>query len=280
MDLEYILANVSIAFTVALLVRIYTSGLIPIYRAFAVLMAADAAFSIALRVILEHPEWVVRLPSGQLTRLYPLAFFAAEMVKAFLYIFASVELFTVILKPYRGIVRAGRIAIYASLAAAVLITLGVNELTPNPRAGAVLDKVLGQFLLADRTAVFALAVFLVVMLMALLWFPVKMSRNARLHSVLYVTFFTGKALVFYAIVFLGKPAIRTFSKVNLAVYTLCLIIWTIGLSRSGELSQAAFRGPWQRADAGELTKKLEIINARLAKTSAKLADDDDRDRYG
>jgi hypothetical protein len=106
----------------------------------------------------------------------------------------------------------------------------------------------------------------------IVWFltkyPVPLSRNVVVHTVIYSVFFLSDALVLLWRTLLGYHVTFSINVVATAISSTCAIAWWLLLSAKGEEVQV--RGPQLRPDSEErILQQLDLLNATLLKVSRK-----------
>ena len=178
------------------------------------------------------------------------------------------ELCSLIFKEYRGIQVLGRRTIYASLAAAVLISLILLAPTWRHSNEAMLS--ISRFLMVERGVDSALVILLLLLLGFLALLPIPLSRNVVIHSILYAIFFMASSLGIFIANMTSHETFRVISTCLLAVAFLCLVAWIVLLSREGESKVAVMPKPLPAAYEQRLVEQLSSINATLLRASSKV----------
>src|ERR1039458_8161467 len=99
-----------------------------------------------------------------------------------------VELYKLVLEKYKGLYTLGRWALYVSLA----ISVSISAISLLPQIKPSLpqqSKIMFYMLATERGVNTGLAIFIVLILCFLSLFPVKLSRNVRVHALVYSIFF-------------------------------------------------------------------------------------------
>ena len=248
------LSYLGIALAAAVLVRLWREDLARIYKAFTALVLFDCASTFGLLTLDYH------------TDLYGLTWMSVEAVKLLLYSTVALELYDVALRPFPGILRAGRTVVAVSLGLATVITLVTLQLDLTSIAEFSQHQVLHYFYLIQRSIIFTLAVFQIFVLAFLFWFSIRLSSNARLYAAIYVLYFTSRSAVLLAANLFGAAQVQPWSVANAAVYCVCLCAWALLLRRSSEDAETNRPMFSKRTDPVALTAKLEAINKRLSRT--------------
>ena len=175
------------------------------------------------------------------------------------------ELYTLVLEKFKGLATLGRWFQYAGLTISLLIS-GLT-LLPRMRSGVAQRSVLlGYYYGIERGVDFALLVFLLLLLVWLSRYPVPLSRNLLIHSMVYSTLFLSGSVGLFARVFFGFQLSRSVSTLMLGVFAACVLTWLICLSERGEevrLSVPRF-GPEEEK---RILNQLEALNSTLLRIS-------------
>ena len=118
----------------------------------------------------------------------------------------------------------------------------------------------------ERGVDFSLLIFLLFILFWLTRYPVPLSRNVLVHSVVYSTLFLSNTLGLLTRVFFGFQLSRSVSTFMMGVFAACTLVWLVFLNPKGEevrLSVPRF-GPEQEQ---RILSQLEALNSTLLKVS-------------
>ena len=175
------------------------------------------------------------------------------------------ELYSLVLEKFKGLATLGRWFLYAALSVSVL--LSALALLPQIRSGTNQRSVLlGYYYAAERGIDCSLLIFLLLLLFWLSRYPVPLSRNLLIHSVVYTTLFLSSSVGLFARVFFGFQLSRSVSAFLLGVLAACVLTWLICLSEQGEevrLSVPRF-GPEEEK---RILNQLEALNSTLLRIS-------------
>ncbi|HVP48652.1 MAG TPA: hypothetical protein VMT32_18790 [Bryobacteraceae bacterium] len=244
-----------ILFTVLLAGNFFRLKLARNYRFFLAYLIFDCARSVAL--------WFYSPGSTSYRNLWR----AAEPVIWILYILVVLELCSLVLRDYTGIHALGRWIIYGSLALSVLLsTITVLPTWMRSREGVF---ALQRFLMVERGIDFAVVLLLLLLLVFLVLFPIQLSRNVIVHSILYAVFFTTNSMGILIVNLTGYRLSITVSTCLMGVSILCMIGWMVLITRDGEQKLMAIRHPVS-VDEDRLIAQLTEINATLMRTSKRV----------
>ncbi len=196
------------------------------------------------------------------------AYVCSQPIAWVLYVAVVLELFRLVLERHRGFYTVGRWAMWAGLA----FSLTVSAATLFPKIRSVNPQrsvwAMGAILATERGLDFALAIFLVLMLLLLNVYTVPLSRNVLLHVVIYAAFFLSGALGAILRTFYGKMYLETTDAIALACSCACVLAWYFLLSPKGE--EIRVRLPWFGAEQEErILMQLDSINAALLRVARK-----------
>jgi hypothetical protein len=255
-----VVATLGSALTV---LKLFTSGLYRRYRIFFAYFIFRVIYMTALLIITR----LRGLPGGDGIRsnLYFYVYFYAEPVLLLAYILVVVELYSLVLERYRGLYTLGRWAMYA----AIVISSTISILTLLPKLGASLpepSRKLMYEVAAERGVDFALVIFILLIVGFLSRYPVPLSRNVVVHTVIYSVFFLSDTLVLLWRTLFGVHVSGTSNAVLVAISSVCSVAWAFLLTEHGEEVRAHL--PQIRPEAEErILHQLDQINATLLKVS-------------
>src|ERR1700730_13570395 len=158
-----------------------------------------------------------------------------------LYVLVVLELCSLVFREYRGIQALGRWAIYGSLAASVC--LSTITLVPAWLHSQDPAFSLQRYLMVERGIDFGMVLLLLLILGFLILFPIQLSRNVIIHSVLYSIFFMSSSMFILLVNVTGYRFIIAVSSWLMGIPTACLIPWITLIPRAGEVKMMAIRKP-------------------------------------
>jgi hypothetical protein len=184
-----------------------------------------------------------------------------------LYVLVVLELCALIFKEYRGIQALGRWTVLGSLSASIF--LSTILVLPTWMGSSERFFSLQRYFMVERGIDFALVLLLLLLLAFLVIFPIQLSRNVIVHSVLYSIFFMSGSIGLLILNLTGYGRRVTVSTALIGISVLCLIGWITLVSRAGETKMVAIRSQMQPADEERLIGQLASINATLLRASKK-----------
>ena len=256
--LEKFLWTLNILGSALVVWRLYSNGLHSIYRFFCASLVLSVVRSVALYSF--SPR----------SATYYWIWTASQPFYWLFYVLVVFELYSLVLKRYRGIYSVGRWLFFAGIATALI----ASALTIFPTVAAAPDKHphLYYYALIERGVVTSLAVCLLLLLAVVAWFPVPLSRNLLTHCSVYSSFFfVNNVIVLYWHASGANARLVAYltSVSRLSIGLVCLLCWIFLLSRRGEERQASLllgRSPLQEK---RLLGQLETLNATLLRTAQK-----------
>ena len=184
---------------------------------------------------------------------------STEPIVWILYVLVVLELCSLIFKDYRGIHALGKWIIYGSSAISVLVSI----ITVLPTWRRSTDAVVSfqRYLMIERGVDFAIVLLLLLLLAFLVLFPIQLSRNVIIHSILYAIFFMSYSMGILIVNLTGYRLSIALSTCLMCVSVLCMIGWLILMTREGEQKIMAIRH--LPVDESRLVAQLTEINATL-----------------
>src|SRR5271157_2533721 len=145
--------------------------------------------------------FIFRIPNGiwplfleTSSPLYQQVWVLTEPIGFAFYVLMVVELYKLVLEKYKGLYTLGRWALYVSVA----ISIGISAISLLPRIKPSMpqrSKVMFYMVATERGVHTGLAIFIVLILCFLSLFPVRLSRNVRVHALVFSIFFLSHAFV-------------------------------------------------------------------------------------
>lgn len=198
---------------------------------------------------------------SQRSALYFWIYVVGEPLSTAFAVFAVRELLDLVFRDYPGIKSVGRWGTYVAVAVAMAISLGASMLL-------VRDKTHGSIHLyyievAQRSAVFALALVILIVLFALSRYPLHLARNSVVSSVFFSAIFLSDAVRLLIDSLAIRLNNRTADLTEAAVIFLCLGSWAV-------LLQPQVSGVPVRAASGAEATVLTFTNPAEAQLLGEL----------
>lgn len=254
--LERCLWGLSTAATILLIVKLWRERLSAKYRFFFAYLIVDAAKAVVLMALNPHHP------------AYGIVFVSLEPVFWLLYLLITLELYSLVLTDRNGIAVMGRRFVQVALAGAVGVAVLSTWLVDfNGPAGK--SWILHYTFILDRTVVSSVVLFLFLLALFLVWFPIELSRNATAYCLGYFLYFLSKSFTLLTRNVLGESWTRPLSTATLAVCCLCLLLWLLVLNRKGEAVRVMPGGYLRPHEKDRLVGQLDSINASLLRLARK-----------
>jgi len=227
----------------------------------------------SIRLVRSYPAlsgWlVVNLISAGAAWMIPMDFdsyrwyyVASEGFNLIFFSWMVVQLYTGVLESFPGIAFMARRVIQVTLPLSVIGSLSLLPFEVTPRGPVTLTY------LVSRTLIAALAVFVLMITAFIVWFPVRVHRNAMIYSMGFALFLVPKAASMFLTNSLHAP--YWFGGIaSMIACTVCLLLWAFGLGRSGETTYLSPGRVFHPHDEARLLAYLASINRTLLRTGTK-----------
>jgi hypothetical protein len=196
------------------------------------------------------------------SRLYRNAFVASQALIVAFCALVVLELYSKVLGDLTGIAAVSRRYIQIILALAIGIALLLLGLVQSEAT------VTGYLITFERTVLASLVVFVLLVTLFLVYYPVPLGRNVIVYLMGYAVYFLTRSTV-ELVVNLGHYGIRELSSIEMTVSVLCFTFWIMTLSREGETRRVVVGHRWNPADEQRLRAQLDAINASLLRSHGK-----------
>jgi hypothetical protein len=210
---------------------------------------------------------VILLPIPQESTWYAWCFLASQPVLWLIYILVVLELYSLVFAGYKGIASLSRWAVAASLGAAVgisALTLSADLARPAGRY-----EVLVYYSVIERGLLFSLVVFLLLITIFLLWFPIAIRRNLVLHASIYSVYFLSLTFALFVRNVAGYEVTPAVNVVLLFIDVVCFGQWLSRFNEAGEVEPASLKHKWQAEDEARLLRQMEALDATLLRRSGR-----------
>jgi hypothetical protein len=237
--------------TAALILRLGLSGLSKIYKSFFAYLAIQLAEFVALVLVSFH------------ARFYGFTYFAGQGVRVVLSVFVVLEVYQLALADQPALARFGQRTVGYVLGAAALAAICGLALDSSVPPGQSIF--LHHFLSFERTMDVWLLIFLLLISLFLLWFPVRLKKNVALYIGGFVVYSFARSFGLLFVNMLPVQFTIPLGTAMLAVSISCLAVWVFELRREGEEVTTVIGHRWNPAAMGRLMDQLKSINASLAR---------------
>jgi len=243
-----------VAGTAILSVRLFAEGLHRRYRVF------------FLYLIFASLRLGVSASLQQSSDAYQKFFVLTEPLEWLLYVLVVLEIYALVLGDYRGLSTVGRWALIIAVLVALLAS-GVSLMAPSQLTGQ--GHLMRYYYLAERAVYFSLVVFLLSILGILMQYPITLSRNITVHSMVFSVYFLGNSVLYLLLSMRGYGSAPMVGYA-LSVVTLAAVgAWLVMLNPAGELLTLRLRPHWMPGREEELASQLTHLNAILLRATRK-----------
>ncbi len=213
-------------------------------------------------LVLELAQTLIPVLVPLESQLYRDSFLVSQALITAFYALVVLELYSKVLGDLPGIAATARRYIKVTLVLAIVIAV-LPLLLERSKTTA-----LGYVLSFEQIVMSSLVVFVLLVTLFLVYYPVPLGRNVIIYSMGYVVYFLTHATV-PLLMNLGRPWTRQLSSIAMAVSVACLIFWAMGLSRQGEKKRVVVGHQWNPGDDQRLLAQLDAINANLLRARGK-----------
>jgi hypothetical protein len=183
------------------------------------------------------------------------------------YVLMVVELYKLVLEKYKGLYSVGRWALYGSLA----VSVGISAITLLPRikpSMAQRSKIMFYVLATERGIDTGLAIFIILILGFMSFFPVKLSRNVRVHALVFSIFFLSSTFMLLMRSLFGMKLADEVNAVLTVLTVASLAAWLTLLRPAGEDSRRAHVSIGPEYES-RLLAHLDSLNSALLRSSGR-----------
>jgi hypothetical protein len=183
------------------------------------------------------------------------------------YVLMVVELYKLVLEKYKGLYSLGRWALYVSLA----ISVGISAISLLPQIKPSMpqrSKIMIYVLATERGIDTGLAILIVLILCFLSFFPVKLSRNVRMHALVFSIFFLSNTFVLLMRSLFGMRLGNEMNTILMGITAASVVAWLTLLRTAGEDARLA-PVPFGQQHESRLLAHLDTLNAALLRASGR-----------
>ena len=249
---EYVLSLILTLALALLIVRLLGSGLAGVYKFFISYAIVDLLQTVA-------PFFI---PFK--TAFYAYFFLVTESFSLCLYALVIFELYSVLFRDLKGIGAVARRYTVAVLGISILIALGLRKALPQPR------RMIEQFFYFEIPVVSSLVLFILLLMLFLVYYPIPIHRNALVYSAGYAVYFLSKATILFLSNAGSSAWIRACSTAASIVALLSVVFWAMYLSREGERRTIVAGHRWSTPRAQQqVLQRLYELNESLLRAKAR-----------
>ena len=215
------LKAVSLLGSLLMVLHLYRTGLYrryPIFFAFFIFRIPNSIWPFFLEVT---------------SPLYQQVWILTEPLEFGFYVLMVVELYKLVLEKYKGLYTLGRWALSVSL----VISIAISALSLLPRINPSMpqrSRIMFYVLATERGIQTGLALFILLILCFLSLFPVKLSRNVRMHALIFSIFFLSNTFVVLMRSLFGHAHGWEVNIILLGINVASVVAWLTLLRVAGE----------------------------------------------
>jgi hypothetical protein len=239
-----------VAGTAILSVRMFMAGLNRRYR----------VFFYYLIFATMHLGVLASLKAG--SRTYQYVWVLTEPLEWLFFVLVVLEIYALVLEDYRGLSTAGRWALITGVLIA-LFASGISLLAPSQYSQ---SRLMTYYYVAERAVYFSLVVFLLSILGLLMQYPITLSRNIVLHSMVFSVYFLGNTVLYLLLSMRGADSILMVKYALSTITLLSVGAWLAMLNPAGELRKVRLRPHWMPGREEALVSQLNNLNAALLRS--------------
>ncbi len=233
--------------------RLYQMGLHHKYRVF----SAYLLFWILRSVVL--------MKLGVRSVLYAKVYIVTEPIVWLFYILLLLELYSLVLEKHKGLYSLGRWTLYGAMGVAVLVS---TLIFIPPSGGTYAQSVaLSYIFLLKRGLFCSLVIFLLLIIYVLTRYPIPLSRNVIIHSIVYSVFFLSNTLGSLFLSMLGRSVTEVVNLLMTVVQVACIGIWLRYLTLQGETVTMTAHRVWEPGQEERLVSQLNSLNSALIRAA-------------
>lgn len=241
--------------SVLMVLKLYRTGL---YRHYPIFFAF---------FIFRIPNSMWPLFSDVTSPVYQKVWILTEPIALGFYVLMVVELYKSVLQKYKGLYTLGRWALYSSLA--ISVSISAISLLPQIKPSAPqISRIMFYVMAAQRGIHTALAIFILLILCFLSFFPVKLSRNVRVHALVFSIFFLSHTFVLLMRSLFGLRLGHEMNTILMGITAASVVAWLTMLRTAGEDLRLA-PVPIGPEHESRLLTHLDSLNAALLRASGR-----------
>ncbi|MGA2739032.1 MAG: hypothetical protein ABSG65_16460 [Bryobacteraceae bacterium] len=200
------------------------------------------------------------LKSGAYEKVWVLT----EPIEWLFFVLVVLEIYALVLEEYRGLSTVGRWALITAVLAA-LIASGISLAVPSQLT--TQGPLMRYYYVAERAVYFSLVVFLLSIIGFLMQYPITLSRNVIVHSMVFSVYFLGNTVLYLLLSVRGKGSLDVVAYAGSATTLAAVGAWLVLMNRAGELRKVSLRPQWMPGREEELVSQLNHLNAALLRAT-------------
>lgn len=238
--------------------KFLVTGLWRVYRFFALYVAVQCGLGLVVLFIRSSSR-----PGT--ANLLAWVFVCSEILNWILQFLTIIEIYESVLKRHPGIATLGRRCLTGALA----ISVGLSALTLLLDLPAHGPPRLENFLIISRFVSGSLLLFLILIIVFLVWFPISLGRNTVLHCAVFTAYFFFKTVILFLRNMQGVQFTPILNLVLAVLISMCVLTWIMFLNRAGETARVKVGHRSSPDEEKRLLLQLDAINETLLASSKK-----------
>jgi hypothetical protein len=148
-----------------------------------------------------------------------------------------------------------------------LLASGISLMAPSQLT--TQGHLMRYYYVAERAVNFSLVVFLLSILGFLMQYPITLSRNIIVHSMVFSVYFLGNTAIYLLLSMRGKDSLDVVAYALSAITLAAVGAWLVLMNPAGELRKLRLRPHWMPGKEEELVSQLNHLNAALLRVTRK-----------
>ncbi len=195
------------------------------------------------------------------SRGYRYVYWGAQTINVLMAVFVVQDVYRIALLEHPAVASYARRTVLVAMAMAAIVTLSGITLDSTVLAGQ--SPAVHRFATFERSMNFVILLFLLLISVLLLWFPIKVRRNIVVYISGFLLFSASRSFGILLSNILPPSDTRMVSTCLLVLTLISLLIWIVGIEPEGELVTAT-PGYRRNPEAMQrLSHQLDSINAAL-----------------
>jgi len=194
---------------------------------------------------------------------YVYVYWGAQTINVLMAVFVVQDVYRIALLEHPAVASFARRTVLAAMAIAAIVALSGITLDSTILAGQ--SPAVHRFATFERSMNIVILLFLLLISVLLLWFPIRVRRNIVVYISGFVLFSASRSFGLLLANILPPSDTRLVSTILLAFTLTCLMIWIIGLQPEGELLTATPGYRRNPETMQRLSHQLDAINAALTR---------------
>jgi hypothetical protein len=197
------------------------------------------------------------------SRRYVYVYWGAQTIIVLMAVFVVQDVYRIALLEHPAVASFARRTVLAAMAIATMVTLSGIAMDSSILAGQ--SPAVHRFATFERSMNFVILLFLLLISVLLLWFPIRVRRNIVVYISGFVLFSASRSFGLLLANILPPSDTRLVSTGLLALTLVSLVIWIVGIQPEGEMVTATPGYRRNPETMQRLSHQLDSINAALTR---------------